>query len=388
MSFFSGINFWIIFILFSIFACFFGVNRTDKNFKKIFLLSVSLIFAILIYSKITFFYLILFIFYQFFVIKIFIDLKEKKNISLWYFIFLSLVPLFVSRILPFVSHFKFGFLGISYITFKSLQIIIEINDKIIKDVEFRDYFLFMIFFPTLSSGPIDRSERFLKDLNEKISKEDYLEKLGIAIEYIITGLFYKMVLSQIIFDKMEIFSKNYTLLNLIVYMYLYGFYLFFDFAGYSLMAVGASKVFGIDTPMNFNKPFIARDLKDFWNRWHISLSHWFRDFVFNRLVFKMFKNKTFKSQLTIAMSAYIVDMFLMGIWHGLSFSYLLYGLYHGILLAITEYVQKLKFYKKHKKEKAFRYVSIFITFNLVMFGFFIFSGKFTECLLKIVRRLF
>ena len=140
--------------------------------------------------------------------------------------------------------------------------------------------------------------------------------------------------------------------------------------------------------MNFNKPFLAKDLKDFWNRWHISLSHWFRDFVFNRLVFKMFKNKTFKSQLTIAMSAYIVDMLLMGIWHGLSFSYLIYGLYHGIFLAITECIQKTKFYKKHKRERIFKYICIFITFNIVMFGFFIFSGKFTEVLKVVIRRLF
>lgn len=388
MSFFSGVNFWSIFILFSIFVCFFGIRGMKNDFKKNFLLSISLIFSILIYSKITFFYLILFIFYQFFVINVFLSLHEKKKNLIWYFIFLSLVPLCTSRILPFVSHFKWGFLGISYITFKALQIIIEINDCIIKEIKFRDYFLFMIFFPTLSSGPIDRSERFLKDLNEKLSKEKYIDKFSEGLEFVITGLFYKLVISQILFDKMEIFTKKYTILSLIIYMYLYGFYLFFDFAGYSLMAVGASKIFGIDTPMNFNKPFIARDLKDFWNRWHISLSHWFRDFVFNRLVFKMFKNKTFKSQLTIAMSAYIVDMLLMGIWHGLSFSYLIYGLYHGVLLAITEYVQKLKFYKKHKKEKAFKYVSIFITFNLVMFGFFIFSGKFTEVLLKVVRRLF
>lgn len=104
----------------------------------------------------------------------------------------------------------------------------------------------------------------------------------------------KLILSQVIFDKMVFrYQVDINLVHLIIYMYLYGFYLFFDFAGYSLMAVGTSKVFGINTPMNFNKPFIAKDMKDFWNRWHISLSHWFRDFVFNRLVFKMFKDKIF-----------------------------------------------------------------------------------------------
>lgn len=388
MSFFSGINFFIIFTFFSIIGIILGVNGCREYIKKYVLILFSLVFAFLIYSKITFIYLILFIFYEFFVIDIFLKLKSKKHIHLAYFVFLGLLPLIVSRILPFVSHAKWGFLGISYITFKVIQMLIEINDGIIKEVKFFEYFLFMIFFPTISSGPIDRSDRFLKDLKSKISKNEYLEKLGQGLEYILTGLFYKIVLSQLIFDKMDIVSKDRAVVHLILYMYLYGFYLFFDFAGYSLMAVGASKVFGIDTPMNFNKPFLAKDLKDFWNRWHISLSHWFRDFVFNRLVFKMFKNKTFKSQLTIAMSAYIVDMLLMGIWHGLSFSYLIYGLYHGIFLAITECIQKTKFYKKHKRERIFKYICIFITFNIVMFGFFIFSGKFTEVLKVVIRRLF
>ena len=105
--------------------------------------------------------------------------------------------------------------------------------------------------------------------------------------------------------------------------------------------------------MNFNKPFLAKDMKDFWNRWHISLSHWFRDFIFSRLVFAMFKRKTFKSSLTTAMVAYVINMSVMGIWHGLNLSYFLYGLYHGIILALTELFQKTKFYKANKNKKWF-----------------------------------
>ncbi len=389
MEFFSGLNFWSLLIILSIPAIFLGIKE-KKN--KYYILFSSLVFCFLVYSKNinSLIYLVIFLIYEYMLIKVYLRLKIEKNCDrVSIFVILSLVPLVISRILPILEiDYKFGFLGISYITFKVMQILVEIKDNMIKEVNFIDYLSFMIFFPTLSSGPIDRSRRFIKDIEKTISKTEYLDNLGKGIEYILQGLVYKIILSQLIFDKINIISEaTYTTENLTIYMYLYGFYLFFDFAGYSLMAVGVSKIFGIDTPMNFNKPFLAKDMKDFWNRWHMSLSHWFRDFVFSRLVFAMFKKKIFKSSLTTAMVAYIVNMTLMGVWHGINFSYLLYGLYHGIILAITEYFQKTKFYKNNKNKKWFEYSSIFITFNLVMFGFFIFSEKFVYILQVIGGRL-
>lgn len=389
MEFFSGLNFWSLLIILSIPAIFLGIKER-KN--KYYILFSSLVFCFLVYSKNinSLIYLVIFLIYEYMLIKVYLRLKIEKNCDrVSIFVILSLVPLVISRILPILEiDYKFGFLGISYITFKVMQILVEIKDNMIKEVNFIDYLSFMIFFPTLSSGPIDRSRRFIKDIEKTISKTEYLDNLGKGIEYILQGLVYKIILSQLIFDKINIISEaTYTTKNLTIYMYLYGFYLFFDFAGYSLMAVGVSKIFGIDTPMNFNKPFLAKDMKDFWNRWHMSLSHWFRDFVFSRLVFAMFKKKIFKSSLTTAMVAYIVNMTLMGVWHGINFSYLLYGLYHGIILAITEYFQKTKFYKNNKNKKWFEYSSIFITFNLIMFGFFIFSEKFVYVLQVMGGRL-
>ena len=389
MEFFSGLNFWSLLIILSIPAIFLGIKE-KKN--KYYILFSSLVFCFLVYSKNinSLIYLVIFLIYEYMLIKVYLRLKIEKNCDrVSIFVILSLVPLVISRILPILEiDYKFGFLGISYITFKVMQILVEIKDNMIKEVNFIDYLSFMIFFPTLSSGPIDRSRRFIKDIEKTISKTEYLDNLGKGIEYILQGLVYKIILSQLIFDKINIISEaTYTTKNLTIYMYLYGFYLFFDFAGYSLMAVGVSKIFGIDTPMNFNKPFLAKDMKDFWNRWHMSLSHWFRDFVFSRLVFAMFKKKIFKSSLTTAMVAYIVNMTLMGVWHGINFSYLLSGLYHGIILALPEYFQTTKFYKNNKNKKWFEYSSIFITFNLVMFGFFIFSEKFVYVLQVIGGRL-
>lgn len=142
------------------------------------------------------------------------------------------------------------------------------------------------------------------------------------------------------------------------------------------MVVGTSYCLGIRTPMNFNKPFLSIDIKEFWNRWHITLSHWLRDFVFTRFVMTATKKKWFKSRLTTANTAYLINMLIMGFWHGLSWHYIVYGLYHGLLLAATDtFEKKSKFYKKHKNGRVFKAVSWFLTFQLVMFGFYIFSGK-------------
>ena len=152
--------------------------------------------------------------------------------------------------------------------------------------------------------------------------------------------------------------------------------MFFDFAGYSLIAVGTGYMLGIKVRENFNKPFISTDMKDFWARWHISLSEWFRDFIFYQIYNVLNEEeKVLKTRLTTASVGFIINMFVIGIWHRLAIQYLVYGLYHGVLLALTEiYQKKSKFYKKNKKKRWYKIVSWAITMNFVMFGFLIFSG--------------
>ena len=117
-------------------------------------------------------------------------------------------------------------------------------------------------------------------------------------------------------------------------------------------------------------------MKDFWNRWHITLSNWFRDFLFSRFMMASIRGKWFNDKLVGASIAFIINMLVMGIWHGIGINFILYGLYHGVLLSVTEiYQKKSKFYKKYKKNTIYKLVSWFLTFNFVMFGFLIFSGK-------------
>ena len=115
-------------------------------------------------------------------------------------------------------------------------------------------------------------------------------------------------------------------------MYGYSLYLFFDFAGYSAFAVGFSYLLGIHTPENFNRPFLARNIKDFWNRWHMSLSTWLRDHVYMRFLLAAVKGRWFTGKYTASYLGFFLTFGLMGLWHGIEPYYLLYGLYHGTLL--------------------------------------------------------
>jgi len=297
----------------------------------------------------------------------------------WGFILMSLAPLIVYKLTGVAGHSVFGFMGISYMTFKSVQMIIEIYDGLIDSVRPVEFVYFMLFFPCILSGPIDRSRRFHEDYITVRKKQDYLDMVGTGMYKFMLGAVFKFAAGSGVYQAMLWLGMKNTLGSAIIYMYTYGCYLYFDFAGYSLMAVGLSYMYGIKAPDNFNKPFLSTDMKDFWDRWHISLSHWFRDFIFSRLMMRSIKGKWFKSKLTAASFGFIVNMGVMGVWHGLDIHFIMYGLYHGVLLSLTEiYQKKSKFHKKHKKERWYLGVSWFITFNLVMFGFFIFSGRFTQ----------
>ena len=346
---------------------------------------VTIVFAVVatVYKPITMAYLGLYCLWELVLVKGAVKLQKRQGRNKWTFfalVLLSLAPLVTFKISGLLGGSIFGFIGISYLTFKSLQVIIEVHDELIEEVKTFDFMYFLLFFPCLSSGPIDRSRRFNEDLYNVRPKEDYLNLVGDGLFRMVLGMVYKFVLAAAFYQGMTylgnpIAGTDWTGSTL-AYMYCYGFYLFFDFAGYSLMAIGMGYIFGIVTPDNFKKPFISVDIKDFWDRWHITLSHWFRDFVFSRFMMASIRGKWFKNKLTGASIGFMINMTLMGVWHGLSWCYILYGVYHGILLAVTEvYQKKSKFYKKNKKKKWYKIVSGVITFNLVMFGFLIFSGR-------------
>ncbi|WP_413487080.1 D-alanyl-lipoteichoic acid biosynthesis protein DltB [Carnobacterium maltaromaticum] len=335
--------------------------------------------------------IIIYLIWQWALVYSYFNYRQKKNATNVFVgaVLLAIAPLAIVKIVPFTSgHVSIiGFLGISYLTFKAVQMVMEIRDGLIKEFDPKMFLQFLLFFPTISSGPIDRYRRFEKDFKQPPVKEEYIALISKGIWMIMLGSLYKFIIAHYIGTFAVPYTERLALdvggfsISLLMYMYSYSLNLFFDFAGYSLFAVGVSYLMGIQTPINFNKPFSSPNLKEFWNRWHMSLSFWFRDYVFMRMVFTLMKKKIFKSRITVSNIGYMTLFLLMGIWHGLTWFYIAYGLFHGVAMCIND--AWLRYKKKHKNlpsNWATKALAIFITFNTVCFSFLIFSGIFAKML--------
>jgi membrane protein involved in D-alanine export len=305
--------------------------------------------------------------------------RGKNQIAFYAGVLLSLLPLLAAKFIPlFQPDYQIFFLGLSYITFRSLDAIIGIHDGMITSLPPIQYLTFLLFFPAISSGPIDRYKRFEEDWKRERTHAEFFSDLDGAFHRVFTGFLYKFILAALIKQYwLDPMSQGNNVLHIGLYMYAYTFYLFFDFAGYSAFAVGLSYLFGIHTPENFNRPFLSRDIRDFWNRWHMSLSFWFRDHIYNRFVFTALKNKWFKDRYTASYVGYVITMGLMGLWHGTAWHYIVYGLYHGVLLALTTWLDRRFKGNRLLNSKAFIWqaASILLTFHLIAIGLLIFSGR-------------
>jgi membrane protein involved in D-alanine export len=292
-------------------------------------------------------------------------------------LFLTLLPLVGARFLPLaIPGAQLGFLGISYVTFRSLDVIFGIRDRAIVSLPAQEFFAFLFFFPAISSGPIDRYRRFSQDWKRTRLPAEFWMDLDGAVHRVFTGFLYKFILAALIKRYWIDGLSAGGLLNTISYMYGYTLYLFFDFAGYSAFAVGVSYLLGIHTPENFNRPFRAGNIKDFWNRWHISLSTWFRDHVYMRFMLAATKGRWFASKYTASYLGLFLSFGLMGLWHGIEPFYLLYGLYHGTLLVGHDLF--VRFNKRRQMwgtGPLWRVAGAVVTFHLVCLGFLLFSGR-------------
>lgn len=320
--------------------------------------------------------------YEICIIFVYFWISKKYTNKVVYFLMmgLSILPIALVKIAGRTAYGNIiGFVGISYIGFKAWELLFQIRDGKIKILSFIDVLGFLTFGPVFSSGPIARFDGFCKEYEIKISQKTYWSDYLIpGIKKLILGMFYKFsvafLVNQYFLSTLEI--KNVK--NTILYMYGYTFYLFFDFAGYSLMAVGMGYFMGIRLPDNFNKPFLARNMKEFWERWHISLSTWFNDYIFSRFVLSNVRNGLFKNPKKAAKWAYMVTMLVMGFWHGLYLHYILYGLYEGVMLVLTDYWLKSKTFRRVKKMKYYDLVSRLICFQIMTFGMLLFSGYLME----------
>jgi len=312
----------------------------------------------------------------------FVRLRRRTG-SRWIFaavVALGLAPLLLAKLLPVVQPgSRWGFLGLSFVTFRALDVLVAIQDRLLAGIGPSTYLAYLFFFPTVSSGPIDRYRRFSQELEAAPAppRAEYLRALDHGVHRIFTGLLYKFLLAALIKKYwLDPVATQYGWKSVASYTYAYSFYLFFDFAGYSAIAVGVSHFFGVRTPENFDRPFLAKNIVEFWNRWHMSLSTWFRDHVYMRFVLAATKGRWFPGRYLASYLGFLLTFLLMGAWHGLQGNYLLYGLYHACLFighsVVTRWTRR---WPGLQGSRWWRLSGITATFNAVCLGFLIFSGR-------------
>ena len=274
----------IIAIIPCIILCFFKKRIRPIN------LIISMIMTLLVFGlhSIQLIEFSLFILYELIIIFGFYYFRKKSDSEFIYFLTftLSIIPIFIVRIMALkdnISEFV-GFIGISYMCFKIWQLLFDIHDGKIEKLNFFHVVELLFFFPSFSSGPIITHKELNDDYENGLSNY-FQEYFVFGFKKILLGLFYKFAVAYFINTLfLSKIGDSSTIINIIKYMYGYTFYLFFDFAGYSNMAIGIGSLMGLKMPENFNKPFLACNMKEFWQRWHMSLSRWFNDNVYNKFV--------------------------------------------------------------------------------------------------------
>lgn len=290
--------------------------------------------------------------------------------------------------------FMFQWFGYSYIAFRILHTYLEHRAGRMPEVTLEEYVNYVIFFPALAAGPIDRIQRFLADLRNprKIDNDSLL----FSGKRIVIGLFKKFVIADalalISIAKFDLFIKYPIWLWILLYTYSFRIYL--DFSGYTDIAIGVGRLAGIQLPENFNYPYVKSNITLFWNSWHITLTQWFRGYVFNPLVRKFRQAKRQLPEWGIVLISQMGTMILIGLWHGISLNFILWGAWHGLGLffhnrwtAITRNKMEAINQKKYLSI-AIKTLGMILTFNFVALGWLFFVLPSTTETFLILGRMF
>jgi len=289
-------------------------------------------------------------------------------------------------------------IGISYSSFKMIHFVIESYKRQIKQLSLLNFLNYIFFFPAFISGPINRYNQFCEQL--VVKKENrLLDDTRGGVERVIHGLFKKFVLSTIV-SSYVLVNKQGSIMQLsgydvIIGMYAYALYMYFDFAGYSDIALGAAKIMGIELPENFNAPFLKKNIQELWASWHMSLTRWLTDYVYWPLARFLRRNgELSKRPILLSNISIIVTFIICGIWHGESSNFVVWGLYHGIGLSILNIYQKQKrkirnkFARQYFLSRYSKWVGIVMTFNFFALGILIFSFDLATLKALLTRLLF
>ena len=349
---FSSIEFLIFFLLFTLSI------KIFPHYQR----TLIIIFSLFFYSywNPIFILLVLFLCFSCY-------LFIKQNISLKVSIPITLIPLFYFKYSFFIGNlfdsnlliiysYKASLpLAISFITFTAIAILIDVKTKkYTEELNFFSFSEFLIYFPQLIAGPILRAKELIPSLRGKIIFTNENIKFGILLFTI--GFIKKIFFADSIAVYIDPIFEDPTLVNskdLVKAYLLFPLQIYFDFSGYVDMALGISKILSIDLPINFNKPYLSKSITEFWRNWHITLSNWFRDYIYIPLGGS--RNSSTKLYFNL-----IITMSVAGLWHGASINFILWGFLNGLLLFLEKKINR--FFNLNNLFKIS--LTCFVVFNL------------------------
>lgn len=292
-------------------------------------------------------------------------------------------------------------LGISYFIFKKISYLVDVYRGIVEpEKDFSKLLLYVMFFPEIVAGPIDRTHDLISQFSGNIRFNTKMIQSG--FQRILWGIFKKVIIADrisIYVDTLFKSYRNYEGSVILLTVFLYSIQIYCDFSAIADIAIGIGKMFGINIKENFNKPYFAVSVSDFWRRWHITLSTWLRDYIFLPLAYivsgKLINRniKAGKSDNITYIFASMTTMILCGLWHGSEWTFIIWGAIHGFYLIFSHITKKMR--KKIKKNLRIMKFSIFnkllkivTTFSLISFSWIFFRSKSIEHAFGMIKSIF
>jgi D-alanyl-lipoteichoic acid acyltransferase DltB (MBOAT superfamily) len=336
---------------------------------------------------------------------------SRKGKLLWLLLgmFVTIIPLFVAKYLNFsinviedVARLLGGSLdwtgfdillplGISFYTFQALSYLMDIHNDVLKpERNFARFALYQAFFPKFIAGPIERGGALLPQLLEPKSF-DYQRMLD-GLVRIGWGFFKKLVVADrlgVIANSVYAAPGDFHSPLILAAVFAYSFQIYIDFSAYCDIAIGSAKVLGIDLVENFNSPYFSRNITEFWRRWHISLTSWLRDYIFTPLNFAIRRKRSRVFQYLVI----IIVFFVSGLWHGANYTFIIWGLLHGLYQVIEAATVKMRnrFVKRfniNRESFGHRFFEVAGTFLLVTFTWIFFRAQNIHEAGLVLKRIF
>ena len=345
-----------------------------------------------------------------FVMLFFLLTKISRTLFLFSAAFVGIILLFVFLKTPFFMNTFFellyslrgqrpgdtntiiSWLGFSYIAFRLMHTLRDRQINRLPALTLTEYMNYVIFFPSFMAGPIDRAERFVQELGSPVplAEQDWVE----AGKRFFIGLFKKFILA----DTLALIALNDALAVQVkspvwmwFFLYAYSLRIYFDFSGYTDIAIGLARIMGVRLPENFASPYLKPNLTQFWNSWHMTLTQWFRAYFFNPVT-RVLRVKEFPVPLIIFITQ-ASTMVVIGLWHGITWSFLFWGLWHGLGLFVhnrwSEFVRgRMNNPHPARRQLLLNAIGIFLTFNFVSLGWLFFTLSSPGLALKVLGNLF